>query len=276
MNQNLSRLDKTYTQASTGKLLHRPSDDPHGVGQSIQLKQAIQANEQYERNTTEAYLWLDETDQTISQMVKVMQRVRDLAVQGSNDTATKQDRDAIAVEVNELKEQLQNFANAKVNGDYLFNGQKIDQAPFPDTDSLTNSIFDTGSKLVTIGDGIEVKVNVTGNELFGNGTSNLFASLDNLVNALGEGKDIPLDQIDAGIDRLLTTQAQVGARGNRVDAVTTRIQDSNVELQSMLSKIEDTDYAEIMTKFVSEQSVYQASLMVSSRLFQQSLMDFLR
>ncbi|MCZ8536919.1 flagellar hook-associated protein FlgL [Paenisporosarcina quisquiliarum] len=278
INQNLGRLEKINNQVSTGKQLHRPSDDPNGVSKAMNLKSALVANEQYERNTNEATLWMDETDQTINEMVNVMQRVRELAVQGNNDTLSDTDRGAIATEVEELTEQIRQFANSKVNGKHLFNGLKTNESPYPDKDSYLTDTFDTGSKMFTIADGVVIKANVTANELFGNfaDDANLFETLNQLSVGLRSGTDIQLDQIDKGIDRMLTVSAEAGARKNRVESMENRIQDSNIELKSMLSKLEDVNYAEAVTKLKSEESVYQASLAASAKIIQPSLMDFLR
>lgn len=278
MNQNLSRLEKINNQVSTGKQLHRPSDDPNGVSKAMNLKSALVANEQYERNTNEATLWMDETDQTINEMVNVMQRVRELGVQGSNGTLSETDRNVIAAEVEELTEQIRTFANSKVNGNHIFNGLKTNEPPYPNQNSYQENSFDTNAKMFTIADGVTVKANVTANELFGNATddTNLFNTLNLLASNLRSGSEISLDSIDKGIDRMLTTSSEAGARKNRVEAIENRIQDSNIELKSMLSKLEDVNYAEAVTKLKSEESVYQASLAASAKIIQPSLMDFLR
>nr|WP_026045581.1 flagellar hook-associated protein FlgL [Paenisporosarcina sp. TG-14] len=278
MNQNLSRLEKISNQVSTGKLLHRPSDDPIAVSKSMNVKTAIAANEQYERNTNEATLWMDETGQTINDMVNVMQRARELAVQGSTGTLSDHDRTVIAAEVVELSEQIRQFANTKVNGNYLFNGQKTQESPFPNDDSYVTNPPNMDAKNFTVGDGIIVKVNVTANELFGNAdeANNLFQTLGDLAVGIREGNSIPLEQIDKVMERMLTTSAEAGARKNRVEAVENRLQDSNIQLQSMLSKLEDIDFAEAVMKLKVEESVYQASLAASAKVIQPSLMDFLR
>ena len=133
----------------------------------MNLKSALATNEQYERNTNDATLWLDETDQTINSMVSVMQRARELAIQGDTGTQTEHGRAVIAAEVEELTEQIRQFANTKVNGNYLFNGLSTNQPPFPDPESYENDTFDTSSKTVSIGNGVSVKVNVTADQLFG-------------------------------------------------------------------------------------------------------------
>ena len=257
MNQNLGRFEKINNQVSSGKLLHKPSDDPNGVSKAMNLKSAIAANGQYERNTNEANLWLDETDQTINSMVNVMQRVRELSVKAGNETLTEPDRAAIAAEVVELTEQMEQFSKAKVNGKY--------------------EMFGTDSRKFTIADGIEIKASVTADQLFGNATDGeLFQTLNKLADDIRSGNEIPLDEVDKGMDRLLNTASEVGARQNRVESMANRIEDSTLQLKTMLSKVEDIDYAEAVIQLKTEESVYQASLAASAKIIQPSLMDFLR
>ena len=250
MNQNLSRFEKTNSQVSTGKMIERPSDNPNGVSQAMSMKSSIAANEQYARNTDEAKLWLDETDQTISSMTSVMQRVRELAVQGSNGTATDSDRAVIASELEELTAQMSQFADAKVNGQALFGADKN----------------------FTIGDGFSIKANATSAEVLGD----TLAVLENLTTAMRAGSGIDLDAIDGSMERMLGAQADIGARTNRVEATENRLKDHTFELKTAVSKIEDVDYAEAIIRLKSEESIYQASLSASSKIIQQSLMDFLR
>ncbi|WKA53920.1 flagellar hook-associated protein FlgL [Planococcus shixiaomingii] len=279
MNQNLSRFEKLNNQVASGKVLSRPSDDPNGVSKAMNLKSTIAANEQFERNVDEAKLWLDESDQTINQVVNVMQRARELAVKGANDTLSASDREAIAIEVDQLNEQVRQFANTKVNDNYIFNGTKTDVAPFPNADSYLTDSFDATKKLVTIGEGVTVDVNVTADQIFGKSEDegNLFKTLSDLAAGLRSGENtVSLETIDISIDRLLGTAAEVGARSNRVESIENRIQDTMIDLEARLSKIEDLDYAEAIIKLKSEESVYQASLASSAKIIQPSLMDFLR
>lgn len=278
MNQNLSRLEKTNLDVSTGKQLHKPSDDPNGVSRAMDLKSALVANKQYERNADEAKLWLSESGQTIDQMVSVMHRVRELAVQGGNDTLTEYDRNIIASETEELQGQIHQFVNAKMNGKYLFNGSDTKNPPFPVQGSYVENAFNTDAKQLSVGEGVAMNVNVTANQLVGNAgeDSNLFGVLVDVSAALRAGEDVPLDRIDQAMERLLTTSAEVGARQNRMEAVGNRVLDNNVALQTLLSKIEDVNYAEAVTRLKSEESIYQASLTATAKIIQPSLMDFLR
>ena len=250
MNQNLSRFEKTNSQVSTGKMIERPSDNPNGVSKAMSMKSTIAANEQYARNTDEAKLWLDETDQTISSMTSVMHRVRELAVQGSTGTTTDSDRGVIASELEQLTAQMSQFAEAKVNGQSLFGADKN----------------------FSIGDGFSIKANASSAEVLGD----TLAVLENLTAAVRAGTGIDIDAIDGGMERMLGVQADIGARTNRVEATENRLKDHTFELKTSVSKIEDVDYAEAIIRLKSEESIYQASLSASSKIIQQSLMDFLR
>jgi len=277
VNQNMSRLNKAYNDASTGKQIHKPSDDPHGAAKAMQLKSAISANEQYERNTGEANLLLDETDQTINSMVNVMQRVRELSVQGNNGTLNDEDRNIIATEVEELTEQLRQFANTQVNGNYLFNGTDTKNAPYAAKNSHETAAFsEVKLKAFNIADGMTLEVGVKAGDLFGEQADGLFAKLTEAAQNLRTGEKVSLENMDTGVDRMLQKAAEVGARKNRVEAVENRISGSTLELKQMLSNIEDIDMAEAITKLKSEESLYQASLAASAKIIQPSLMDFLR
>ncbi|WP_053360844.1 flagellar hook-associated protein FlgL [Bacillus sp. FJAT-27251] len=278
MNQNLSRFEKIGQQVSTGKLLASPSDDPVRTGKSMNLKSAIAANQQYTRNIDTASMWLEETDHVMNQTVNILHRVRELAVQGGNDALSGQDRATIAAEVEQLAGQIREFLNTKVNGKYVFNGQKTNQPPYPEADSYKTNSFDTGAVAFSVADGVIIKANVTADVLFGRAEdeSNLFQSLEEIAEALREGGAIPLGKLDKGMDRILTAWAETGAVKGRMEAVENRLKDSDYQLRLMLSKVEDVDLAEAITKLKSEEAVYQASLAVTSKMIQSTLVDYLR
>ncbi|WP_033544147.1 flagellar hook-associated protein FlgL [Planococcus sp. CAU13] len=265
MNNSMGRFQKAYNEALTGKQVSKPSDDPHGAAKAMELKSALATNEQYERNTGEAKLWLDETDQTVYEMVNVMQRVRELAVRGNNETLSPEDRLTVSNEVKELTDQLRQFANTKVNGADLFTKAVVG----------AEGVSTSTAKSITVGGGMTIPVNVTEKELLGE-NAKLLTDLEGLTTGLDNGTAMDLDLIDDGINRLLKASSDVGARMNRVESAENRMFDNTIQLKSMLSSITDIDVAEAITKLKSEESVYQASLAASAKIIQPSLMDFLR
>jgi flagellar hook-associated protein 3 FlgL len=278
MQQNLGRFENTNLQASSGKMLHKPSDDPQAVAKAMSLKSVLSANEQFERNMGDANLWLDENDRSIQAMVDVTQRIRELGVQGGSGALSPEDRELIFKEVGILNEQLRQFANAEVDGRYLFGGGDGTVQPFPTTVSFEAADINGPVKTAKIGVGIALEIGILPQTLVGKAQdpNNLFRVVGQLAESIQAGGEIKLDGIDKAMERLLIAAAENGARQNRVEATENRLLDAKLSLGSALSSIEDVDYAEILIKLKSEESIYQASLSSSAKMMQTSLMDFLR
>jgi flagellar hook-associated protein 3 FlgL len=124
-------LMETQNQLATGKRILVPSDDPVATSESLSVKQAIATVNQYQDNATAATNRLSLEESIMGQVTEVMQRVRELTVQGMNATQTNESRKAIAVEVRQRMEDLLALANSTDgNGEYLFAGAQVQTKPF--------------------------------------------------------------------------------------------------------------------------------------------------
>jgi len=295
LNSNLTRLDQLQNQMSTGKKISKPSDDPVGLSFALKYRSELISNEQYQKNADSASSWLENTDKLIGESNDVLQRARELAVQGANGTNSDASMEALGMEVQQLYEQLVTIGNSQFNGKYVFNGQKTDLPPYEmvtagDTTGLTVGDSDQGKILFEIGTGIAFPVNITGMDLFGQHSNlpstdpsykpNAFQVLSDLKNALmnHNQNDVnsALGKLDNVVDNVLSKWAEVGARYNRVELMSNRLDNENINVQSLLSKTEDADMAEVMINLKTEENVYQASLSTGARIIRPSLMDFLR
>jgi flagellar hook-associated protein 3 FlgL len=282
LRNNMSRLDKVQKQLNTGKMINKPSDDPVGLGYSMRYRSELAANEQYQRNLDSAVSWLDFGDTTVGQSVDVLQRARELAVQGANGSNPQEALNNIAAEVEELTEQLRGIANSKFNGKYVFNGQRTDQPPYPDANSYQTASFDQGSISFELSRGVTIDVNLHAGEIFGEAgeVDNAFEALNSLSTSLRNGDQAGTDQalgkLDNRLDKVLESWADLGARSNRVELIENRLIDGNTNIQSLLSKTEDADMAAVITNLKTEENVYQASLSAGARIIRPSLVDFLR
>lgn len=277
MNRNLTNLEKANQQVSTGTRINKPSDDPMGTEKSLKLSSQLADNEQYERNTDYAMSWMEMTEQSLSSISNLMQRASELGVQASNGTNSAQELETMAKEFKQLREELKGLANTKLDGKYIFNGQKTDQPVGIDQDG--NVSFDSQSINQRISPFSDVKINVDAGEVF-DGQVNLFKVLDEFSTALSsgdkEGMNTVLGKIEEGAEQVLTSWTGMGARQSRVESMNQRLKDENLAVQSFLSKNEDVDLAEAIMKLKTEESVYQASLAASAKVIQPSLLDFLR
>lgn len=281
LNNNLGRLENLQNQMSTGRKINKPSDDPVGISFSLRYRSEIAENDQYERNVNSAMSWLEYSDKMLGQVNDVMQRARELAVQGSNETNPQTALDNIASEISQLYEQLVEIGNSKFNGKYVFNGELTDIKPYTVADADTETT-DSGKIQFAIGVGVKLPINVTGEEVFGapGEESNTFALLKEMESLLKQGDTAGvsnlLGNLDKRMDRFLGLRAEVGAKTNRVELAENRIADININLTSMQAKTEDADMAELIMQIKMDENVYQASLSAGAQLIKPSLLDFLR
>ena len=119
----MARLSTLQTQASTGLRISVPSDDPAGTGASIQVRGQQANNAQYQRNATDGLGWLSVTDSALTQATSILQSARNLVLQASNaGSMSTTSRDAIAAQMQGLRDDLLATANTRYNGRSVFAG----------------------------------------------------------------------------------------------------------------------------------------------------------
>ncbi|MBD3267163.1 hypothetical protein GF373_10880, partial [bacterium] len=109
---------------------------------------------------------------------------------------------------------------------------------------------------------------------------NLFRTLSNLEEGLRNDeteiiKDA-LSDLDLDMDVILNDRTKLGARLNRVEAETNRLQENEDFSRQELSYLEDADFAELVTDLSLAETALNASLTAGARVMQQTLLDFLR
>ena len=85
-----------------------------------------------------------------------------------------------------------------------------------------------------------------------------------------------IDTMDKHSDQILAVRADIGAKVNRLDLVTSRLQDNSLNITDLLSKTEDVDMAQAATNLSTQQSVYQASLQIGAKVLLPTLLDFIK
>jgi flagellar hook-associated protein 3 FlgL len=290
MLRNLSvsyaRLGKYQDQLATGKKINRPSDDPVVAMKGMIYRTNLTEVEQYKRNFSEAYSWIENSDAALDQATQALQRIRELVVQASNDTYEASQRAAISEEIKQLTEHLASIANTKVGDKYIFNGTDTLKQPVDLSQTPPVVSKNTDEIKIELSKGIYIPVNVNPTKVFdydntakGNG---LFSDLEflnsDLNDATKSGKDISqyLSYIDQHINNLLSTRAELGARLNRVELMEERIDQQEVIAHQILSDNEDADIERVITDLKTQESVHRAALGVGARIIQPTLLDFLR
>ncbi|WP_113883818.1 MULTISPECIES: flagellar hook-associated protein FlgL [Cytobacillus] len=271
LSNSYSRLDKLQDQISTQKKFTKPSDDPVAAMMGMNYRTDLNRIQQYTRNIGEVRNWVDSTDDALDKGVLALQRIRDLTVQASNGTLEGDQRKAVAEEVKQLKEHLQNLGDTQVGGKYIFNGNETNVRP-------SESGFQSGTIELEVFSGIKIPVNTEGKALFGDMLSDdgdiqkLITALESNDPAVGD----MLKNIDKNIDTFLSARAQIGAKQNRVDLMEDRLSQQEVFSTRILSDNEDIDMEKAIIELTTQESIHRAALSVGARIIQPSLTDFLR
>jgi flagellar hook-associated protein 3 FlgL len=278
LSASYANLGKYQEQLSTGKKINRPSDDPVVAMKGMAYRTNLTEIEQFKRNFSEAYNWLENSDAALDKATQALQRIRELVVQASNDTYETTQRQAISQEIKQLTEHLVTIANSKVGDKYIFNGTNTLQPPVQMNGTSITTSNNTEEVKIELAKGIYIAVNVNSTEVF----NGLFSDLQSLANDLEDpnktGKDINeyLGYIDQHISKLLSARAELGARMNRVELMEERIGQQEIIAQKMLSDNEDVDMERVITDLKVQESVHRAALSVGARIIQPTLVDFLR
>lgn len=271
----LTRLATVQDKIGTQREITRPSDDPSGTANAIAVRAQQRQNEQFARNVQDANGWLSTTDNALSTATDVMQRVRDLTVKGANDGALAPDaKEALALELEQLREELVSAANTQYRGRHVFAGSS-DAAS-----ALDGNWQFTGSSAVDrrIGPNSQVRVDSDGAAVFGEGADSVFALIDTIAAGLCAGTNISgrINEVDDRLQQILGAHATVGASHAAVLSADEALAGDAVALEARRSGLEDIDFSSAILQLKTQEVAYQAALSAASRTLQPSLMDFLR
>lgn len=276
------RLVSSQQRISSGKQLTKPSDSPTGVMSSLNRRAELRRYDQFARSANDANAWLNTADSTLSTVVDRVHRARDLLLGAVNASADQQSRNASATELESLGDELVGLANTTYLGRPIFAGVVDTRTAY----AADGTYQGDGSAIVrAIGPGADVTVNLGGEAVFGTqdadpAQGNLFQLVRQAAADLRAGNvagaNAAIGRLDGALDRVAGAQAAIGARTNQVDAVTGRNSDVAIQLRAGLSEVEDVDYAQEIISFQTAQMAYQASLSVTAKIIQPTLLDFLR
>jgi flagellar hook-associated protein 3 len=164
-------LNKANEMVSTGKRINRISDDPVGMGRTLDLRSGIAHLEQLNRNISTGRTWLDAAESSITSVESLLGDTKTMALAMKNDSVNQIDRANAAVQVEETLMEIFGIANSRVNGQYLFSGTKTDTKPFsyddPTAPTLVGYDGDTTGFSIKTGKDTSMAVGFPGEDVFG-------------------------------------------------------------------------------------------------------------
>ena len=125
MGINNTAAGKSMEKLSSGLRINRAGDDAAGLAISEKMRGQIRGLTQASRNSADGISMIQTAEGALNETTNILQRMRELAVQASNDTNTTSDREEIQKEINALTEEVDRIANnTEFNTQKLLNGSK--------------------------------------------------------------------------------------------------------------------------------------------------------
>ena len=276
-------------QISSGKRLATSADDPVAFARVGVLRRGADAREAQGKAIDAAVRRLGATDIALSGMTAIVERAKELALQGASGTLSDADRASLATEAAELTRDAAALAESRGDdGERLFAGAGSNAtggAAYA-VDPATGARVWQGHGAppgLALG-GATLATGLTGPQAFGEGAAGLFDTLDGLGRALAETDPdaraaafaATLDGLDGQVSRLADSRATLGARLARLDGESDRLARGKTDTEIGLTKLEGLDLTEAIARLQRLSTVLQAAQASFTRINALSLWEQLR
>ncbi|WP_309300096.1 flagellin [Microbacterium sp. SMR1] len=257
-------VSKSLEKLSSGLRINRAADDAAGLAISEGLKSQVNGLNVAARNAQDGISVIQTAEGALTEVHSILQRMRDLAVQGGNGSNNDNSRAAITKEAGELSLELRRIAEStNFNGINLLKGGDLTfqvGAGGTDNDAITINLANVSTAVGTLAsaDGTAV----------GEG----FVITDN------EAARGTVDDIDAAINAISTARSSLGASQNRFESAINSLNVSAENLSAANSRIRDTDMAAEMVKYTAANILSQAgtAMLAQANQANQGVLQLLR
>jgi len=164
-----TRLARTQQQVTSGKRFQTSAEDPIAATRAAALDRTVADNAQFERNSNIIQSRLSYEEQSLADVTSLLQRARDLALQGANATLGQTEKDMLATELRELAGELVDTSNRDDgNGEYLFAGSSTGTKPFARGTTGVNYLGDQTTRFIRVSGSQALADGHPGTEVFMN------------------------------------------------------------------------------------------------------------
>lgn len=270
--QAQERLFASQRKASSGVQVENPSDDPAAFRRIDALSQQLVRVQGYDGNISRTRARLSAAEASLQSMQGIVTRFREVSLMALN---TASDQGTVAVEAQQLRDQLLQGVNQSFDGEYLFSGYS-QSAPF------------VGSRFVGDNQKRAVEISPLGATLFGVSAQeafgvlpgqDVFTGISDAVTAIKSGDAAKiragLDAADQQLQRLSAAQAMIGAQMNTLDVAARANQDYRLALQTSLSDQRDINPAQAYSQLAADQHAAEATYSVIGSASRLSILKYL-
>ena len=232
-------LGSSLEKLSSGFRINRAADDAAGLAISEGMRSQIGGMKQAVRNAQDGISLVQTAEGALQEVHSILQRMRDLSVQGANDTNNTAARSNIATEMDQLSQELGRIAESTE-----FNGTKLLDGPATALNFQVGAAGNTTSAITV--------------DLSEANVSTVAAAVSVLTVDTHANAQFAISSIDEQISSVSTARAELGAYQNRFDHTIKNLNVAVENLSASESRIRDTDMAQEMMNFTRSQILSQA------------------
>jgi len=244
LNRSQSSMQTALERLSSGMRINRAKDDAAGLAISERFTSQIRGLEQANRNANDGISLVQTAEGAMEEMVNMMHRMRELAIQARNDVNNLADKGSLNDEYQQLKQELSRIINStEFNNTNLLNTSA----------TLTLQIGDHAGSNYQID---LVTIDLSTKSLGAGGIASILAATSKVSTAAAASTAITM--LATAIDNISAKRADFGAKQSRLES-TIRNNENIVENQSAArSRIKDADFARETAEMTRNQILQQA------------------
>jgi flagellin len=260
MGINAANAGKSMEKLSSGMRINRAGDDAAGLAISEKMRGQIRGLDQASANAQDGISLIQTAEGGLNETHSILQRMRELAVQGANDTNTTEDRTAIQDEADQLAKDINRIArDTEFNGHSLLSG-----AGGPNTD---------GTFAFQVGANENQQITLTVDAMDGatllvaSGAAETDSAVD--ISSTSAVATAAITIINDAIETVSAQRSNLGAYQNRLEYANNNLKASSENLTSAESRIRDVDMAKEMSTFSKNNILSQAAQAMLAQANQQ-------
>ncbi|MDR0410150.1 MAG: flagellin [Spirochaetaceae bacterium] len=244
-------LEKSMEKLSSGLRINRAGDDASGLAVSEKMRSQIRGLNRASANAADGISFIQTSEGYLQETEDIIQRVRELAVQAANGIYTAEDRMQIQVEVSQLIDEVDRIAShAQFNGLNMLTGRFA---------RPTGENVVTASMWFHIGANIDQREQVFIGTMTAKGLGVRDIGDDSILNIeTVDSANRAIGTLDGAIQIINKQRADLGAYQNRLEHAIRGIDIGAENLQASEARIRDTNMANQMVKYVTDQILSQS------------------
>ncbi|EQI74759.1 flagellin [Clostridioides difficile Y307] len=266
MGRNVNAQSKSMEKLSSGVRIKRAADDAAGLAISEKMRAQIKGLDQAGRNVQDGISVVQTAEGALEETGNILQRMRTLSVQSSNETNTAEERQKIADELLQLKDEVE-----RISSSIEFNGKKLLDGSSTEIRLQVGANFGT-NVAGTSNNNNEIKVALvnTSSIMSKAGiTSSTIASLNADGTSGTNAAKQMVSSLDVALKEFNTSRAKLGAQQNRLESTQNNLNNTIENVTAAESRIRDTDVASEMVNLSKMNILVQASQSMLAQANQQ-------